>query len=289
VAIVNEDSYQSFCSDILDYTTPLTTAYQTATATAVVTASTTTTVTNFVATVTVTTVQAPAAKRQETTADATPTPLTSYPDDYITSACRLAVTSPSTSTISSTVTVTGTQTNVQVATQTVQATATATKVCAKYPITNSGFETGSFNPWQVYNPINGAGGSWSLQAGQDSARGAYVAQVTLLNPDTTKYGGFLGEVYQTINTCVGFSYTVTFDWRCTVVDNGLAMYGWVYQSSNNVGNSGQINCGSANTWNSASMTFTSTSTTAQVYIEGVQNGVTQGVMQFDNIVATLNQ
>lgn len=283
MAIVNQDSYQSFCSDILTYTTPLTTVYQTTTATASTTASITATVTNF-ATVTVTTLLGGLLKRQET-AGSTPTPLATFPADYVTSACSLAVPSPSTSTISSAVTVTATQTIVQLATQTVQATATATVTCLLYPLTNSRFETGSLSPWTYYNPINGAGGSWSVAAGLDAARGAYVAQVSLLNPDTSKYGGFLGYIQQSFTTCVGKTYTLSFDYQCTVLSPGSYVYASVAGQKTT-----SLTCASANTWYTGSVSWTATdataTTTATVY--AVQNGATQAIIQIDNIIARLN-
>lgn len=285
MALVNQDGYQSFCSSILTYTTPVTTAYQTTTATTAVTASSTTTVTSY-ATITTTVIQG-AAKRQASddvaTASATATPLelATYPADYVTSACSMAVTSPATSTISSTVTVTTTQTSVQLATVTAQATTVVTKTCAKYPGSNSGFETGTFSGWTYYNPIGGAGGAWSIVSGGYSS--SYAAQVTMLNPDTSKYGGFAGYISQTVTTCVGLSYTVSFNYDCTVVDNGLAIYAW-----GGNGNSGQFSCPSTGNWYSSSFTFTATSTSTTIYVEGVQNGVTRGTISFDNIVVTLN-
>lgn len=282
MAIINGDSYQSFCSDILDYTTPLFSVYQTATAAASTTVSETTTLTSF-ATVTVTSVQAPAAKRQ-VTSNSTPAPLATYPADYVTSGCSLAVTSPSTSTVSNTVTTTTTQTIVQLATQTAQATSTVTVSCAEYPITNSGFETGSFNPWTYYNPIGGAGGSWSLAAGQDSTRGAYVAQVSLLNPNTSKYGGFLGFLQQVINTCVGETYTLTFQYQCTEISSGASV-----QAAAAGHYSSSLTCSTTNTWYTGSLTWTATTSTTTVQIDAIQNGATQAIIQFDNIIATLNQ
>ncbi|KAH6648133.1 hypothetical protein BKA67DRAFT_579618 [Truncatella angustata] len=289
VAIVNQDNYQSFCSDILAYTTPVTTAYETTTATTAVTASKTTTVTSY-ATITTTVVQG-AAKRQESgatdttsaaTTNATPVELATYPADYVTSACSMAVTSPATSTISSTITVTTTQTSVQLATVTAQATSVITKTCAKYPVSNSGFETGTFSGWTYYNPIGGAGGSWSIVSGGYSS--SYAAQLTMLNPDTSKYGGFAGYITQNVATCVGLSYTVSFNYDCTTVNNGLAIYAW-----GGGGNSGQFSCPSAGNWYSTSWTFTATSTSTAIYVEGVQNGVARGTILFDNIVVTLNQ
>jgi hypothetical protein len=258
---------------------------QTATATVLTTASVTRTVTNFVTTVTVTSVGATAgvAKRQATLGS-TPAPLVTYPADYITSGCSLAVPAPTIpSTVSKAVTVTATQTVVQTATQTIQAASTVVVTCARNPITNGGFESGAFTPWTTYNPIGGAGGSWTLASGRDATRGAYVAQVSLLNPDTSKYGGFSGYIQQVFSTCIGASYSLTFSYQCTLLNNGLAVYATVASTNIN-----QIACAAANTWYTASMTWTATTNTATIFISGVQNGVTQGIIQFDNVVATLN-
>lgn len=291
-AVVNQDGYQSFCSSILTYTTPVTTAYQTTTATIAVTASSTVTLTSY--TTATTTVIQGAAKRQASdegaatyataaaTTNGTPVELATYPADYVMSACSMAVTSPATSTISSTVTVTATQTSIQLATVTAQATSVVTVTCAKYPVSNSGFETGTFSGWSYYNPIGGAGGSWSIVSGGYAS--SYAAQVKMLNPDTSKYGGFGGYITQTVSTCVGLTYTVSFNYDCTVVDNGLAIYAWA-----GTGNSGQFSCPSAGSWYSKSFTFTAGSTSTAIYIEGVQNGITQGIISFDNVVVTLNQ
>ncbi|ETS77421.1 hypothetical protein PFICI_11295 [Pestalotiopsis fici W106-1] len=291
VAIINQDNEQPFCSSILGYTTPVTTAYETATATTVLTESSTVTITNY-ATITTTAVIINNKKRAPTpitTVDSgaaasieTPTALASYPAEFVTSACSMAVTSPAASTVSSTVTVTETQTSVTVATETAQATTVVTKACAKYPLANGGFEQGSFSSWSPYNPIGGAGGAWSIVSGGDA--GNYAAQVTMKNPDTSKYGGFAGFISQTFDTCVGFSYTVQYRYDCTTVNNGLAIYSWAGN-----GNSGQFVCPSQGAWYSASFTFTATSASTTLYIEGVQNGVTQGVIKFDSVAVTLNQ
>lgn len=283
MAIVNNDnSYQSFCSDILDYTTPVTTVYQTATANAQTTVTTTSSRTNFV-TVTVTTIPGAPAKRQAE-ADPTPAPLASYPADYVTSGCLLAVTSPGTSTISSTITTTTTATIVQPTTQTIQATSTATVTLVKYPVTNGNFETGSFAPWSIVQPINGAGGAWTLQPGEDAARGAWVAQLLMLNPDRTKYGSFASWISETYSTYAGHPYTLTFDYRCTQISSTSYINPQVPGAT-----STQLTCASANTWYQASVSFTASSTSSWVYLVGIQNGYTQAVYQFDNVVVTLNQ
>lgn len=148
---------------------------------------------------------------------------------------------------------------------------------------NSGFEEHTFNPWTVYNPIGGAGGSWMLTSGHDSTRGDFVARCTLLNPDPSKYGGFLGFISQTVNTCVGRAYTLTFQYQCVQLSNGASVQvavGGKYSS--------QLTCQSANTWYTGSLTMTASSTKTDIYIEPVQNGLSQSIMEFDNIVFTLN-
>lgn len=160
---------------------------------------------------------------------------------------------------------------------------TVAPACSQNSIKNDDFESGSFVPWTVYNPIAGAGGSWSIAAGQDSTSGAFVAQVTMLNPDRTKYGGFLGYINQLVNTCVGRTYTLTFQYQCTQLSNGAsiqATVGGKYTPS--------LTCASANTWYTGSLSFTATAATSSLYIEGVQNGATQSIMQFNNIVLALN-
>ncbi|KAI4593287.1 hypothetical protein KJ359_009818 [Pestalotiopsis sp. 9143b] len=283
VAVISQDNDQAFCSSILSYTTPLTTAYETVTATTVLTASSTVTVTNF-ATITTTAFnkRATSADTAATASIETPSALASYPAELVTSACSMAVTSPATSTVSSTVTETETITSVVVATETAQATNVVTNVCSRSPLANGGFETGSFSSWYVYNPIGGAGGAWSIVSPGDS--GSYAAQVTMKNPDTSRYGGFAGYIQQSFSTCVGLSYTVQYRYDCTTVNNGLAIFS---QAGN--GNSGQFSCPSQGTWYSVAFTFTATATSTDLLIEGVQNGVAQGVIRFDGISVTLNQ
>ncbi|KAF7528064.1 hypothetical protein G7054_g10270 [Neopestalotiopsis clavispora] len=286
VAAINENNEQPFCSSILSYTTPLETAYETVMATTVLTASSTITVTNY-ATITTTAVTINKRTTMDSAATAsaaidTPAALASYPADFVTSACSMAVTSPATSTVSSTVTVTTTLTSVALATETAQATSVVTKSCLMYPLANGGFEAGSFSNWSPYNPISGAGGSWSIVSGGDA--GNYAAQVTMLNPDTSRYGGFAGYISQTFSTCPGFTYTVQYRYDCTTVNNGLAIYSWVDKY-----NSGQFSCPSQGAWYSASFTFVAKDTTSTLFIEGVQNGVSQGVIRFDSVAVTLNQ
>lgn len=244
------------------------------------------TITQFTTTVTVTSIQqAAVARRQEATpVHATPVSLASYPAALVTSACRLAVPSPSPSTISRTVTVTAAQTIVEVRTQTILATATAAVICKKYPLTNGGFETGGYSPWYVFNPLDGQGGAWTLEAGQDAARGAHVAQIALLNPDVRLHGGFSGYISQVISTCAGFTYTVTFDYRCIAIDDGL--YFAVHAGGQSTG---QVQCAGTNTWYSGSVSWSSIGKSATVEVDAVQNGAEQGIIQFDNIIVSLNQ
>lgn len=210
MAIVSEDSYQSFCSSILGYATPLATVYQTTTSTTVTTESTTTTQTTFVATATVTDV---VAKRQDAS-DPTPTALAGYPADYVTSACSVAVTSPATSTISSTIIDTATQTTVEVSTQIVQATATATATAppssdgcspsSSAVILNGGFECGTLAPWVI--GTNQGGIIQIVAGGDNSANALNVFSNYYANNQPTSI-----DIYQVLNTVPGQTYQISFD------------------------------------------------------------------------------
>lgn len=286
VSIVNHDGLQPLCSSILSYTTPRATSYKTVTNTIAVTARSTATVTSYT---TLTTTSFPTLVRRLQTggplAEA-PVPtlgsLSTFPVDYVKSACSQVVPPPATSIIPSTIIATATQTSLQILTATAKATSVITRICNKYPIANSGFETGNFNSWTTYAPISGAGGSWSVVSGGYNSN--YAARVTMLNPDTSKYGGFAGIISQNFATCVGFTYTVSFAYDCTTFNNGLQIYAWAAGSA-----LPQFSCQSQGAWYSKSFTFTAQDTSTTLYIESVQNGVTQGVILFDNVVVTLNQ
>lgn len=324
VAIVNDNSYQPFCSDLLAYTTPLTTVYQTTTTGALVTATTTSTRTNSV-TLTVTSFPSAAAKRQAddyepeplpdptpedpepepepvpdpTPVDPEPEPepepfepqpvesqpepsqLTTYPADYVTSACVLAVTTPSTSTVSGTVTITTTNTLTQTATQTVQSTSTATVAAVQYPVTNGNFETGTFDSWNILPSVSGDGGTtWTIQPIGDSTHGPYVAQLSMPNPGS--YGSW---IWQTFPTYQGRKYTVTVDYRCTQISPTA----WIQvQAPGSF--SPQLNCPSIDTWYQITLTWTASSTSAWVYLVGEQatRVSSPAVYQFDNVVVALS-
>jgi hypothetical protein len=310
VAIVNDNSYQPVCSDILGYTTPVTTVYQTRTTGALVTATTTSTRTNSV-TLTVTSFPSAAAKRQvddpepepvpdpvpdpvepepEPEPEPDPTPvepeplpssLTTYPADYVTSACVLAITTPTTSTVSDTITITTTNTLTQTATQTVQATATATVAAVQHPVTNGNFETGTFDSWSILPGYDGDGGStWTIQPSGDSAHGAYVAQLSM--PNTGSYGSW---IWQNFPTYQGRGYTMTLDYRCTQISS--TAYAQV-QVPGSV--TPELHCADIGTWYQTSLTFTASSPSAWVYLVGEQatRVVSPAVYQFDNVVVTLS-
>jgi hypothetical protein len=309
VGIVNDNSYQSFCSDILDYTTPVTTVYQTRTTGAAVTATATSTSTNFV-TFTVTSFPSAPAKRQaeedpepeplpeptpeepepEPVPEEDPTPvepepiptlLTPYPADYVTSACVLAISSPSTSTVSLTETITTTNTLTQTATRTVQATATATVAAVQYPVTNGNFETGSFDSWSVLPSVDGDGGStWTIQPNGDSTHGAYVVQLSMPNP-----GSFGSWIWQTFPTYQGRKYTVTVDYRCTQISPTAFIQVQVPGL-----NSPSLPCATIGTWYQTSLTFTASSTSSRITLLGSQTTrvISPAVYQFDNVVVALS-
>jgi hypothetical protein len=176
-------------------------------------------------------------------------------------------------------TITDSQTATITLTTTTTAIVTAT-ACPSSPVANGGFES-SFSYWTVYNPINGEGGSWSIQQSPDSSHGAYVAQVTLRNPDTSKYGGFLGYISQTITTCAKFSYSMTFDYRCTVIDQGAYVEPSV-SDGNTYG--GAFTCAQTDVWYQASLVWSSSTTSTDIFVNAVQNGVNQAVFQIDNVL-----
>lgn len=291
MAIVNDNSYQSVCSGILGYTTPVTTVYQTRTTGALVTATTTSTRTNSV-TLTVTSFPSAAAKRQADDPEPQPDPtpvepeplpssLTAYPADYVTSACVLAITTPTTSTVSGTVTITTTDTVTQTATQTVQATSTATVAAVQHPVTNGNFETGTFDSWSILPSSDGDGGTtWTIQPSGDSAHGAYVAQISMPNPGS--YGSWIWQNYPTYQ---GRMYTMTLDYRCTQISS--TAYAQV-QVPGSV--TPQLHCAEIGTWYQTSLTFTASSSSAWVYLVGEQTTrvVSPAVYQFDNVVVTLS-
>jgi hypothetical protein len=161
---------------------------------------------------------------------------------------------------------------------------TVATTCAALPITNSGFETGTFSYWDYYNPISGAGGSWSIAPGRDSTRGAYVAQVSLLNPNTAVYGGFSGYIMQRINTCVGKTYTLSYQYQCTRLGSATSTQSVVQGLVSTM-----LACSSENTWYTGSFTWTANVVASDLYIIAIQNGVTQSIVQIDNIVVSMNQ
>jgi hypothetical protein len=265
----------------------VTTVWATATATTSTTTTQTGTSTQRVI-VTVTNTVGANAKRQEAASDPTPAPLASYPADYITSGCFLAVTSPGTSTISSTLTQTTTSTIVEKTTLTVQATSTATVNVIKYPLTNGNFETGSIAPWNIWQAQAGQpNGVWSVQPGDGSAQhGAYVLQVNMLNTNT-QYGPFGSWVWQTFNNLVtGQRYTVTFDYRCTQFGTANPNT-WIQAQVPGI-QSARLTCPTAGTWYSGALSWTTTSTSGFVYLVTQQGGYTEGIYQFDNVVVQLN-
>lgn len=153
--------------------------------------------------------------------------------------------------------------------------------CPSSPLTNGNFETGSYSSWTVYNPIGGAAGSWSIAAGQDGTHGSYVAQVSVLNPDTSRYGGFVGFISQSISTCAGTSYTATFQYQCLQIASGAYAQ---LQVDRTFGSA--FSCAALNTWATGSLTWTAASTSSTFYMRVVQNGNTKATFQFDNIVIT---
>jgi hypothetical protein len=144
-----------------------------------------------------------------------------------------------------------------------------------------------FNPWTYYNPIGGAGGSWSIAAGKDAIRGGFVAQVTLLNPNTSLYGGFLAFIMQKVSTCIGRTYSVSFQYQCTQLSTGAYVQA-VIQTTAQRSYTPALTCSSANTWYTGSLTWIASDIISDIYIQAVQNGVTQFIVQFDNIALTLS-
>lgn len=178
-------------------------------------------------------------------------------------------------------TITDSETTTITLTTTTTAIVTAT-ACPTSPVVNGGFESG-FSAWTVYNPINGQGGSWSTQPNPDSSRGGSVAQVSLLNPDPSKYGGFLGYISQNIITCAGYSYSMKFDYRCSAIDPAAYLQGAI-PDQRLFG--AAFYCAQLNTWYQASFSWSSTTASTSIWVEAVQNGRNQAIFQIDNVVVT---
>lgn len=194
-------------------------------------------------TTTVVSVQDNVAKRQAGT-DPTPAPLAGYPADYVTSGCSLAITSPDALTTTTTATLTQVRTDRRVIATAVGVTSTAVATVLKHPLVNGGFETGSFTPWVPRAQVDENPGtvvSWTLEPGEDAARGAYVAQVSVLNLNPN-IGTFATWMLQNFIAYPGQSYTLTYDYRCTVVNAAYTI------NSDFSGVFSQFTCDSADTW-----------------------------------------
>lgn len=179
-----------------------------------------------------------------------------------------------------------TSTVVQIAKVTSTSTATVFAPCNVYPGTNGGFELGTFSTWNVYNPVSGAGGSWTLVAGNGAGHGAYTAQVSMKNPGNV--GGFAAYITRNLNVCSGRSYTLKFDYRCMSASS--AAYFQPY-GTGGVGFGSSLTCyGQVGTWLTTSYTFTATSSSIAAGVWTVQNGGSDtAIFQFDNFSVMLNQ
>ncbi|GAB7355451.1 hypothetical protein MBLNU459_g5956t2 [Dothideomycetes sp. NU459] len=207
VSIVSSESLQPFCSTYLGYTTSTASTYMTISTTAtVVTTNLASTETHMVTqTVTASTASIMDKRQAPNPYPATPSALGSYSNDFISSACALAVQSPSAKTESLTTTYTTTATSVvSITSVTLTSTATSTPV-VKNLLADPSFELND-DAWAC-------GSECSLAYAPEAAyAGNYMAQLTAEE-------GIYGEVYQTITANSTASYLLSFEY--------MSSYPWV--------------------------------------------------------------
>ncbi|THX97872.1 hypothetical protein D6D02_09526 [Aureobasidium pullulans] len=285
---IQSATLQPYCSSLLSYSTPTTTVTSVipTTTTVVITMTSAGRKRSFITAAPIILpqtiwprqldVSANTSSQASTIFDGSTNPLASFAPQDVSDACSIEA-----SAVSTTVTV---STSV---TSTIVATSTKTKVaaCSSTPVYNGDFESGSLNPWNVYDPVGGRGGAWTVEPVSGPSGGNYVAQVTMKNPGDV--GGFAAFISQTVQTCTGITYTMSYDYQC-LTKSYAAPYILIQAPGGNAyGGQGDCSAG-PNGWKTQTLTYVSKGDSVQPGIWAVQNGgpSDQGIIQIDNVKFT---
>ncbi|GAB7349376.1 hypothetical protein MBLNU459_g8501t2 [Dothideomycetes sp. NU459] len=176
-SIISDQGYQTFCSALLKYATSTVDVYKSVTSTM---SATTTIVTSTVTSSVITTTYPQGLKKRQPLI--TPSGLTPYPDDYVSSACVRVVPSPSafTESITSSYTTTATST-VSVGTTTTETIFTskpASTIACKPDGTNQLVTDGSFECEDSYTTPWGLHNSATFLLDESAPDGYYVVQLS---------------------------------------------------------------------------------------------------------------